>query len=703
MRVARKFTGALLITLGCFTLVLACLLFRPRFLEELEQGSWDWRARITAQPDFADRRIKLIVVDQASLDFLEREYSLTWPIPRDGYKHVISFLTAAGAKGLAFDLLFTESSALSVEGDRELARASGGPLAVVHALNLENYEKYMAAEKTERFVTMQRKAADAGRWQARFLGGVELREFRSATLPIMELIEGGGALGSVHAFPDSDGVFRRSHVGGSFRGAPVLSLPMSLFEATGGDGLPAGSAGERGDLIVKLHGPGSVYEAIPLASVLQAEADRVEGKPPRIPMDTFRDCYVFLGATAPGLFDLRPTSLEERGHGVAFLASVFDNLVHGDFIRPVPLPVSLAASLVVLLLTVLVALGGEDVRKQVPAMLAVAGAYIGGSVYAASQEWWLPLAAPLLGIVAAAFLGIGVQYQLEGRRHRFIRRAFQFYVSPAVVEQIVENPTSLAVGGEKRELSILFSDLEGFTSISERLDPTVLVAALNEYLSLMSEIVQSHDGTVDKYVGDAVVAFWNAPISVPEHALLAVRTAVHCQRELGSRADEFRERFGIELKARIGINTAVVSVGNFGSRTHFTYTMIGDGANLASRIEGINRYFGTRILLTGATAGKLGDLVPVRKVADIRVSGKEEIVTVYEPEIEDGHNTFVPENLARYHSAISLFESGELKEARELFAALDADPVSQAYVRRIDGHLRIGGRLQSPVWEFREK
>lgn len=699
MTLSRKAQGAALIIAVGTALAAVLLFFPPRLFRELELRTWDWRARLTADRDRADRNIKIIAVDQPSLDFFEREYALTWPLPRDAYKHVIDFLIASGARGLAIDLLFTESSSQSVEGDKVLAEASSGPLPVVNAVNLETYEKFVNEEKWKVFAASATEQAASRNFDERF-GASLFPEFRSITLPIMEILERGVALGSVHAVPNSDGVFREYQAGGRFRGTPVLSLPFALFERTVSDARLARPSAQS---IVRLHGRGSVYETIPIAEVIQAQADLNDGKPPRLSLEKLRGSYVFLGATAPGLLDLRPTSVEERGNGVSFLAAVLDNLLHNDFVRRVPPVFELLVAIALLSATAAVVFRLENLRHQVLAAVVLLAGVLGIAIVAAYQGWWLSVVPLVLSLTLVAFLSLGLQYQLEGRQHRFIRRAFQFYVSPALVDQIVENPTTLAVGGEKRELSIFFSDLVGFTSLSERLDPTLLVSLLNDYLSLTSEIIQESGGTVDKYVGDAVVAFWNAPIPVSDHAERAVRTAIRCQAEILRRAAYFRETFGAELRARIGINSAIVSVGNFGSRTRFTYTMIGDGANLASRIEGINRYFGTSVLFTGSTESGLSSEIERRKVADLRVKGKAEVVSVFEPRTSDDDAAFTPVNLATYRDALAVFESGNLAESKRLFSLLPHDPVSQAYLRRIEGHLRLNAKQYSPVWEFSEK
>jgi len=697
----RRFAGALSVAISTFLLACALLASGTGFVEDLENRSWDWRTRLTSDPGRADRTIKLIVVDQASLDFFEREYSLTWPIPRSAYAHVISFLTAAGAKGLAFDLLFTESSAQAVEGDIELAQAVRGSLPVVNALSLENRDKFTQPEKLDTFKKRQSALAQSREWITKYFGGKNPPAYSAATLPIPELIEASRELGTVHATPDRDGIYRRYPIGGALDGVPVLSLAFALAEATNVTS-PVPLPIERDTVTVRLHGPSKTYESIPLALVMQAEADREEGRKPRLSLETFRDAWVIFGASAPGLLDLRPTSLEERGTGSEFVAAAFDNYKNGDFILRTGLRASMIISGAAIGLTTLIAFSFSSFAAQSLLILLCLTLFAAGVTMAASSGIWIPVAVPVGCSLLAAFASTGVRFQTEGRRNRFIRRAFQHYVSPDIVDEIVKTPHMLSLGGEKRELTVFFSDIVGFTSISEKLEPEIVVRILNRYLSLMSDVIHAHGGTVDKYVGDAVVAFWNAPLKTPRHAAQAVSAAIDCQQRLFDEAGEYLDDFGIDVKTRIGINTALVTVGNFGSADRFNYTVIGDGVNLGSRIEGVNKFFGTSVLFTKATYEQLSHEIRCRRIGSVRVAGKEEAIDIFEPLIAGNDHCFVETHHATFRDAIAAFDAGNFKWAGEKFTALKDDPVARAYCDRLRA-ATADDPITSPVWEFTAK
>ena len=224
------------------------------------------------------------------------------------------------------------------------------------------------------------------------------------------------------------------------------------------------------------------------------------------------------------------------------------------------------------------------------------------------------------------------------------------------------------------------------------------------FLSEMAAIIMQSSGTVDKYVGDAIVAFWNAPLEVPDHAQRGVRAALQCQQRLEELAPEFEREFGLRIKMRIGLHTGSVNVGNFGSRDRFNYTMIGDAANLASRLEGANKAFGTDVLVSGETAAQLPGGHPLRKIADILVVGKKTVTTVYEP-LSGQLSAQTQQALERYHSALEFFEAGDLERARDIFASLPHDPVVQRYLARIENTLSGHFRPESwhPEWNLTEK
>lgn len=275
-----------------------------------------------------------------------------------------------------------------------------------------------------------------------------------------------------------------------------------------------------------------------------------------------------------------------------------------------------------------------------------------------------------------------LESQELSKEKNLVTSALSQYVSSKVVEQIMADPTRLQLGGERKTLSIFFSDLEGFSRLAERLEPEPLTALLNDYLTDMSNIILDEGGTLDKYQGDGIVAFWNAPLDQPDHAACACRAALRCQQRLAERAEEFTSRAGGVLKARIGLHTGEVVVGNIGSKVRFDYSILGDAANLASRLENANKLFGTSIMVSEATWLQAGGDIDFigREIGMIKVAGRNTPVKVFE--LQNQTSNASPPDLTAYREALGLCHANLWTKAGALFNAMPDDPVCQAYAEQ---------------------
>jgi len=269
-------------------------------------------------------------------------------------------------------------------------------------------------------------------------------------------------------------------------------------------------------------------------------------------------------------------------------------------------------------------------------------------------------------------------HKAQEKQSRFIEGAFSSYLSPVLLKKLMQEPERLALGGEKKELTIFFSDIRSFTSISETMDPQRLTKFLNRYFTPMSDIVLKHQGMIDKYIGDAVMAFYNAPLDVKEHADEACRSAVEMIDELEELNKTFKKEGLPEIAIGIGINTAEVVVGNMGSAKRFNYTVIGDGVNLASRVEGLNKVYGTHILITEFTKACIGDEFLTRELERVKVKGKEEEVMLYELLKDTPANR---ELCQKYDIAMRLYKEGKVHEAVQDLEALQGDSVSRYFIK----------------------
>jgi len=670
---------------------------------ELESRTWDWRVRLVAPSLKAVPLIKTIMIDQGSLEHFARDEKIFWVWPRGLYEPIVRFLREGGAKGVAFDILFTEPSLYGVEDDRAFAASHEGMMPVVHAVAKRSGGASSPPDLVELFETRQADAAEATGFDKRYIFYPETLRRESITVPTHELLEASHTFGDTVAESDSDGIYRHMVTGGYFQNTPVLSLPFALFDAVDQGATDVSFLKDmmdvNGNLTVQFTDPESSFHAYPIDAIIRSFQQIHNGETPLIDPAVFKDAWVFIGMNAPGLLDLRPTPLSPKAPGVEYHAQVLDNLLRQSFVKKVPITLTVFVSILLAGAASAIVIFFRRVRDQSLLLILLAGLWLALSYWTALNGWWLPMILPAMMAFFAVVLSFAFQYYLEGRQHRFIRDAFRHYVSPSVIERIVSDPDSLSLGGERRELTIYFSDIVGFTTLSENIDASGLVPLLNLYLTEMTEIILESGGTVDKYVGDAIVAFWNAPLSVPDHPGCGIRAAVECQKRLDALQQQFIESYGASIKARIGLNTGMASVGNFGSHERFNYTMIGDAVNLAARLEGANKYFGTSVLMAEQTYRQAAIDLPCRRVANIRVVGKSTTISVFEP--LDAASPHV--DVEMFEAALKLFDDRRLREALDAFKAMALDPVAQIYAARLEKDLSQGDPLWEPVWNLSGK
>jgi adenylate cyclase len=670
-----------------------------------ENALWTPRASILAGSNTPDNRIKLIIVDQRSLDILAEEYQFQWPVSRQFYVPIIEMLNRGGAKAIGFDLVFSESSHFLVADDEAFAGAvkrSRVPV-VVTAVPYEKGPEPNPAE-LERLIELNQESSGA---LSEKIKASTLASYPGALMPIKSLLDSGASIASVREDPDADGIFRRYSLGSQVAGSFVPSMALALYDKMNvpSDGFELNlENNDHSRKIINYRGAGGAYKSYSFIDIISSwasieSADRGESAdPPLVDPSEFKDAVVIVGVWAAGLQDLRPTPLDPKFRGVEVHATALDNILHGNFVKEVSFVYAalIAAIFIGALCAGIIFVDNLIAAGAVSLLLIIALLVTSG--FFALNNHWLPTFSPLLGMILASIGCFSWKYALEGRERRFLKAAFRCYVSPSVIEKIIADPSRLKLGGEKRELSIFFSDIKGFTAISERMEPSRLSELLNRYLTEMTGIIQQSGGTVDKYVGDAVVAFWNAPLDVSDHADRAVSAALDCQKRLSELAPIWQKEFGVVLSARIGIHTGVVSVGNFGSNDRFNYTMIGDAANLASRLEGANKKFGTEVLISEDTYKKLSPNNEVRALGAVRVLGREAPVQVFEP-LSVGR--FSKEHLEQFRVGLDSFKKGNRELAYSSFKALSKDPVATAYLARIAEESDM--QTCNPVWILSDK
>ncbi len=671
----RKRLGrGLIVGLGTFSLALIVLglkVDRP-----LEWKSWDARLRLLARPERAGRDIVIFLIDQQSLDFFEKQQGLPWPWPRQVYSAVIDYLRTGGARAVFFDLIFSESSRSGIEDDEDMARAMTRAGNVFLPLSLSRDEgacEVPPAEALERFSIPRQDLAQGAFPTA-----------NAAGLPVDALLRAVRGAGNVLFVPDGDSIFRRLPPASEYRGLFIPSISVAMARYLGaGEALRAIPLDSSGRMIIRYHGPTGTYETYSIASIINSWALMEEGQEPQVPPSEFAGKTVLIGSNAPGILDNRPTPLSAVCPGVEIHATVLDNILRKDFIRPAPGAIFVTFLLLVSLVTAVGASLLQRIWQLILLFVLLLAAPGAAVVLAFGAGQWLGFVVPEFAVVSGFIAAALLNYSVEGKQRRFIKTVFKHYLSPDVIERVIENPALLRLGGEKREVTSFFSDVAGFTTISEALTPEELVDLLNEYLSEMTEIILASGGTLDKYEGDAIIAFWNAPLEQPDHALRACRAALRCQSRLAELQPRFQEKYGRSIAMRIGLNSGPAVVGNMGSSRRFDYTAMGDTINLAARLEGACKQYGIRILVGEETFRRVQAEIAGREVDVIRVVGKTKPVAVYEISGEiAGVSGAEKAKSTLYGEAREAYKRRDWDSAAELFGRLEGDPVALLYRER---------------------
>lgn len=680
-------------------------------MREWEFVSWDWRVKTLAKPSPSTDKIKIILIDQASLDWAANEMGLSWPWYRETYAPILDFCTRSGARVVAFDMLYSEPSVYTAADDvifGEAIRRNSNFVASFFMGSQAAQTEVWPKALTRPPVTVQ------GQEQLLDQRSAYLTEPR-ATFPVDPVAVNAALLANVKEVPDPDATFRRATPLRFFDGQPVPLLGLAAylvgaqaapFELTAQKGsLSVGGLSipldDKGRTILRFRGRSGTHECLSAAAIIQSEIRLTEGGDPVIKPEELKDTYVFFGVSAPGLKDLKPTPVSGDYPGVEIHATFLDNLLEQDFITEAPLGLVILATLFLAIAAGVLIVRSRTVQGSVLWSVLFIGTPVSIGFLAYKSGWWWPVTLQELAVILSIGIGEIVNYATEGRQKRFIKSAFKQYLSGDVIEKILVDPGALKLGGEKRELSIFFSDLQGFSAISERLGPVDLTALLNDYLTDMSDIIMEEGGTVDKYEGDAIIAFWNAPLAQADHAVRACRAALRCQRKLAERRKEFFERTGAELFMRIGIHTGEVVVGNMGSNNRFNYTVLGDAANLASRLEGANKQFGTYLMVSEVTWGQARSEFHAREIGSIMVVGRKTPVKVYD--VLASRDESAPPYIDAWNRVLVCCRASDWKGARQLLDECPDDALTRKY--KIQTERLISGELSAwdGIWKLTEK
>jgi adenylate cyclase len=619
--------------------------FRP--MQMLELRGLDMRLKQRGALAHSDE-VLLVTVDDDSLLELGR-----WPWSRSRVGALLERVAAGGPRVIGVDLVQSEPTAtceLSGLGDSlapacrdEVARVLGsgqgedarlaasvraaGQIVLGYFFSRGGDESPYSGESAYALVQRAPDADEAA-----------VPHGRHVTQNLPGLAEAAAGLGYFNFGPDIDGLFRHASLALRFHDRMVLPLSLAMLQRAwperapairlGADGVEQIRLGDlqipvdrHGKLLINYRGPGHTFRHVAAADVLAGRVAPAE----------FHDKYVVVGVSARGVGDIRAAPFDPEYPGVEIHATVLDNILRRDFVA---LPESSGPDIVAifgLCLILGVALQLTRGWASLGLAAAVVAAYLVFTqiVFIHTGVAFAAFYPALAGALTYATIGVH-HYVAVDREHRRTRRMLEMYLSPALAEYVSERPEMLRLGGEKGVRSVLFSDVQGFTSISERLAPEQLVELLNIYLGEMTDTVFAQDGMLDKYIGDGVMAVFGAPVPQADHAARACRSALAMIDRLAILNARNAARGWPTLRVRIGLNSGPMVFGNMGSPGHLSLTVMGDNVNLGARLEGVNKQYGTNILASAATVEAAGDTIVARELDVVRVKGKDDTVRIYE-------------------------------------------------------------------------
>ena len=597
-----------------------------RFFEVLEEKTLDLRFTMRGKVAPGPETV-IAVIDEKSINKLGR-----FPWPRSVWGRVVDRLTEEGSKVIVFDVFFSERE--SVESDdlfqRAIMRSGRVILPVVFDFSETGYKESGFTGKKLDFMTPSAysilKNADEP-----FLP----LKAKMVLPTLLRFSAFAKALAHINMIPDMDGTIRWEVLAIQYQGdyyAPIGLQAARLYRGLKSEDLALDYRGsvQLGDttipvdgfgrMLINFRGPNNTFPMYSISDIL----DRT------IRAGAFRDKIVLIGATAQGIYDLRVTPFSTNMAGIEKHASVVDTILRKDFIyrteaTVIPL-ILLFAGILGIYLPRLGAKAGAGL------FLALFVGY-GWIVYYLfiSKGIWFNFVYPSSALVFGYTSQTAYRFFTEERRARDIRKMFSSYVSKRIVDELIRDPSKARLGGERKEITVLFSDIRGFTSFSEKHQPEEVVSMLNEYLGAMTDIVFKYDGTLDKFIGDAIMALWGAPIGQPDHAERAVRCALAMGERLGELQKKWAEEGKPVLDTGIGINTGEMVVGNMGAEgKKMDYTVIGDHVNLGARVESLTRQYNNHIIITEFTYEKVKDIVEVNKLGSVTVKGKERPLVIYD-------------------------------------------------------------------------
>ncbi|RLC53568.1 MAG: hypothetical protein DRH89_10505, partial [Candidatus Cloacimonadota bacterium] len=653
--------------------------------------------------------IVVVDIDSRSVSKLGKYFE--WP--RTYLAKTVKNLAKKKSKVVGFDLLFNQSR--FADDDSIFCENISNAGNIVAGYNFQSEDRYS-------FIY-----ADTADTEINSIINFQNNGFYAKTEDILDygsrnIISSANSSGNVGITSDDDGVIRRISLFKKYRGKlyPSFALVICMeYLDIGKEDVVfndkkniilknANVNGNKRDITIPLDsknrmlihykGTWKTYRTISFYDIMKN----------RLGKKTFKNKIVLIGSSLRGLMDLRSTPIQYLP-GVEVHANIINTIIKNDFISQIDMFYIVLIMLILSLIVNLLVTSRLHMLFSTMFVIIFSIAYYKLSFYLFNNEnILLDITRPIYSIIFSFLVAYTISYYNENKAKKFIKNTLGRYVPEVVSKEMLKNPDLLKVGGVKKEITMMFSDIRGFTSYSEKTDPKSLVEFLNHYLKEMTKVVKQNQGTLDKYMGDAVICFFGAPLDC-DHPKLACKSALNMIENLENMRPDIKNQTFRDIKIGLGINTDVVTVGNIGSDELFDYTAIGDGMNLASRLEGLNKYYGTTILISGNTYKYVKDDFIVREVDLVFVKGKVKPVRIYELiDFKDGKlfTEELKEKLEIYNKGLNLYRDGEFADAKSVFVEVVEkykDKTSELLIYRCDQMIADPPIDWNGVWKMEGK
>ncbi|HQO08701.1 MAG TPA: adenylate/guanylate cyclase domain-containing protein [Clostridiales bacterium] len=669
------------------------LRFKQRYFYSAEEGSL--------------QDVVIVDIDSRSASKLGKYYE--WP--RSYFATAADVLSHSKAAVIAYDILFDKSNYRDQDSILSASFVNAGNVIAGYNFEYEDKENFIYADSSGCRIDN----AEVIKSEADF----KTEEYDIMNCGSENILNSAFTNGFLGIDSDEDGVIRQVQLIKKYQGElypsialtvcmKILDADNSSFELSNGESISFYSkkenrkvtipVDENNYMLIHYKGPWRTFRTVSFYDVMEN----------RVGKKTFRDKPVIIGSSLRGLMDLRSAPIQKHLPGVEVHANIINTIMSGDFIYKSRRSVTLFIMILAILFTGIIIFTRLNIIISTVLIVLLAFAYykLTGTLFF-RYNYILDTTRPVIALFFTFLVTYIISYYKENKAKKFIRATLGKYVPEVVSKEILKNPERFKLGGEKKEITMMFSDIRNFTSYSEKTDPKELVGFLNIYLSRMTGVIKRNQGTLDKYMGDAVICFFGAPLDV-DHPYLACKAALETMEELKKLKKELSNDTFKSIDIGVGFNTDTVTVGNIGSDDLFDYTAIGDGMNLASRLEGLNKYYGTNILTSDTTYERVKDKFIFRELDELSVKGKDKAVRIYE--LLGYRNSAVDERILKkselYSSALKLYKSGEFAKALEIFGRVSAefsDKASELMKSRCETLIKDSPAEWKGVWKMDSK